>query len=146
MNMRHLLIALGAGALFGLGLGVSGMANPDKVLNFLDVSGHWDPSLALVMGGALLVAMPGFAWARRRARSQVRHLPPTDGPTLNTPSQRIDMRLLTGSTLFGIGWGIAGYCPGPALASLTASADAVAFTLALVAGSQLARPFQRRGG
>lgn len=126
--------ALAAGALFGLGLAMSQMTNPDKVLNFLDVAGRWDPSLALVMGGALLVATPGFAWVRRQGRSACGDaLPPA-------PGGRIDTRLLAGSALFGIGWGVAGYCPGPALANLAhGTGEAIAFVLALLAGSQLAR-------
>ncbi|WP_245559501.1 YeeE/YedE family protein [Luteimonas mephitis] len=106
------------------------MTDPDKVLNFLDVSGHWDPSLALVMGGALAVTLPGFAWVRRRARAQ-----PCDAP-----ATRIDWRLLAGSALFGAGWGLAGYCPGPALANLArGSGEAIVFVLALLAGSWLVR-------
>lgn len=132
--MRRIVHGAIAGALFGLGLAVSGMTNPDKVLNFLDLAGNWDPSLALVMGGALLVAVPGFAWVRRRERSLVGDpLPPP-------PSATIDRRLLLGSALFGIGWGLAGYCPGPALANLAhGTAEAVIFVLAVLAGSQLAR-------
>ena len=127
--MKRILIGLAAGLLFGLGLAVSGMTNPDKVLNFLDITGRWDPSLGLVMGGALLVSLPGFAWARRRqpdacAAPQYQH---------------VDRRLLTGSALFGMGWGIAGYCPGPALANLAQAGDAIAFVIAMLAGSQLAR-------
>ena len=131
---RRILFALFAGVLFGLGLALSGMTNPDKVLNFLDVAGHWDPSLALVMFAALAVATPGHAWARRRGRTSC-------GDALQVPTNtRIDMRLLLGSVLFGIGWGIAGYCPGPALANLAhASTDAIVFVAALLAGSQLAR-------
>ncbi|RZA19387.1 MAG: YeeE/YedE family protein [Lysobacteraceae bacterium] len=135
--MKRIPIALLAGLLFGLGLTVSGMTDPDKVLNFLDVAGRWDPSLALVMGGALLVAVPGFALARRRGRSVVGEpLPPP-------PGSNIDKRLLVGSGLFGIGWGIAGFCPGPALANLVHATDAIAFVIALLAGSQLARFAQR---
>lgn len=133
MRRSRVLVALVAGALFGSGLALSGMSNPDKVLNFLDLAGHWDPSLALVMGGALLVTLPGFAWLRRSGG-----LPgcPVPSPSNN---RRIDARLVSGSILFGIGWGIAGYCPGPALANLALGGEAVAFVLALVAGSQLAR-------
>ena len=136
--MSQILIALFAGLLFGLGLAVSGMTDPDKVLNFLDLFGRWDPSLALVMGGALAVSVPGFAWVRTRGASVL-------GDALaETPSARADMRLLTGSALFGIGWGIAGYCPGPALANLTHSREAILFMAALLAGSQLARLLSRR--
>ena len=127
--MKRMSIALAAGALFGLGLAVSGMTNPDKVLNFLDVAGRWDPSLALVMGGALLVSVPGFAWIRR-------HRP----DACAAPAyQHVDTRLLAGSALFGIGWGIAGYCPGPALANLAHAGEAIAFVGAMLAGSHLAR-------
>jgi len=132
--MKRIALAAIAGALFGLGLAVSGMTNPDKVLNFLDLAGQWDPSLALVMGGALAVTVPGYAWMRRRGVS-------LSGDALPAPpSSRIDHRLLVGSALFGIGWGIAGYCPGPALANLAhATLEALVFVVAVVAGSQLAR-------
>lgn len=131
--MSRILLALVAGLLFGLGLAVSGMTDPDKVLNFLDLFGRWDPSLALVMGGALAVSVPGFAWVRRRGASIV-------GDALaDAPSPRLDWHLLAGSTLFGIGWGIGGYCPGPALASLSRGGESLWFLLALLAGSQLAR-------
>jgi uncharacterized membrane protein YedE/YeeE len=128
-----------AGALFGLGLAVSGMTDPDKVLNFLDVAGTWDPSLALVMGGALAVALPGFAWVRHRGRAL------SGDPLPTPPAATIDRRLLIGSALFGAGWGIAGYCPGPALANLAhGTAESVVFVVALLAGSQLARLLARR--
>ena len=118
--------ALLSGLLFGLGLAVSGMTDPDKVLNFLDITGQWDPSLALVMAAALAVSVPGFAWARRRQRSFT--------------GEPLTARLLLGSALFGIGWGIAGYCPGPALANLArGSGEALLFVTAMLAGSQLAR-------
>ena len=127
--MKRMSIALAAGALFGLGLAVSGMTNPDKVLNFLDLAGRWDPSLGLVMGGALLVSVPGFALIRR-------HRP----DACAAPAyQHVDTRLLAGSALFGIGWGIGGYCPGPGLANLAQGGEAIAFVVALLAGSQLAR-------
>ena len=103
------------------------------MLNFLDIAGRWDPSLALVMGGALLVSVPGFALARKRGDCAC-------GDALPAPaSPRIDTRLIAGSALFGIGWGIAGYCPGPALANLAHGGEAVAFVVAMLAGSQLAR-------
>lgn len=132
--MRRIAHALVAGAIFGSGLAVSGMTNPQKVLNFLDVAGDWDPSLALVMGAALAVATPGFAWLRRRGCT-------LDGGALPAqPGKRIDIRLLIGSALFGLGWGLAGYCPGPALANLGAGgADAIVFVVAMLTGSQLAR-------
>lgn len=132
--MKRLAFALASGALFGLGLAVSGMTDPDKVLNFLDLAGRWDPSLALVMAGALAVATPGYAWARRRGQAVC-------GDALQLPtSTRIDRRLLLGSAAFGIGWGIAGFCPGPALANLAhGQLDALVFVGALLAGSRLAR-------
>jgi hypothetical protein len=133
--MKRTVYALAAGALFGLGLAVSQMTNPDKVLNFLDLSGRWDPSLALVMAGALAVSLPGYAWVRRRGAASA------CGDPLQLPTaRRIDARLVAGSTLFGIGWGIAGYCPGPALANLAhGSLEAFVFVGALIAGAQLAR-------
>ena len=139
MSAHRVAWALLAGALFGLGLAVSGMTDPDKVLNFLDIAGRWDPSLALVMGGALAVAVPGFAWVRRRGVAF------TGGAIPPAPAPRFDKRLLVGSVLFGVGWGIAGYCPGPALANLAHGAlEPVLFVLALLAGSQVARVFDAR--
>lgn len=138
--MTRLLYALLAGAVFGFGLAVSGMTDPDKVLNFLDLTGRWDPSLALVMASALLVATPGYAWIRRRGGTAI------CGDPLQLPaSTRIDPRLLVGSLLFGIGWGIAGYCPGPALANLArGTMEALVFVIALLAGSLLARVLERQ--
>lgn len=139
MSTHRVAWAMLAGALFGLGLAVSGMTDPDKVLNFLDIAGRWDPSLALVMGGALAVAVPGFAWVRRRGVAF------TGGAIPPAPAPRFDRRLLVGSGLFGVGWGIAGYCPGPALANLAHGAlEPVLFVLALLAGSQIARVFEAR--
>lgn len=103
--------ALLSGLLFGLGLAVARMTQPEKVLNFLDPFGQWDPSLALVMGAALAVALPGFALVRRRGKAL------TGQPLVNPTATRIDAPLLAGAVLFGIGWGLAGYCPGPAVAS-----------------------------
>lgn len=103
--MLKSLLALLSGVIFGLGLIIAGMANPAKVLAFLDITGQWDPSLALVMVGAIAVAAPAFMWARRRERSLL-------GEPLQIPAaRRVDRRLLVGSALFGIGWGIAGICP-----------------------------------
>jgi uncharacterized membrane protein YedE/YeeE len=114
--MLRLFSALVAGLVFGAGLVLSGMANPQKVLAFLDLAaiadGGWDPSLALVMAGGLLVTVPGFAYARRLAK-------PALAETFAWPqAQAIDRPLILGSLLFGIGWGLAGICPGPALAIL----------------------------
>lgn len=133
--MRRVLLAALAGILFGLGLAISEMTNPDKVLNFLDVGGDWDPSLALVMIGALAVALPGYRLVRRSGK------PSRCGDALQVPTTNaIDAKLLAGSALFGLGWGIAGLCPGPAIANLAhGSAAAAAFVLALVGGNLAAR-------
>lgn len=107
--MPRMVVALLSGALFGLGLAVSGMADPRKVIGFLDVTGDWDPTLALVMGGALLVVVPAFRaiFGRRR---------PVLAEDFELPSNKeIDTRLLGGSALFGVGWGLSGFCPGPAV-------------------------------
>jgi hypothetical protein len=113
MNLAKVLSALAAGVLFGAGLALAGMTNPHKVLNFLDVTRHWDPSLALVMGAAIPVSALTFWLARRRGR-------PLFGPRFWLPTSRaLERPLWIGSALFGIGWGLGGYCPGPAVASLT---------------------------
>jgi uncharacterized membrane protein YedE/YeeE len=105
------LTAFIAGLLFGLGLLLAGMANPSKVLAFLDLAGAWDPSLALVMIGAIGVAIGPLTWARHQSRSLL-------GKPMQLPTKReLDPRLIGGSLLFGIGWGIAGICPGPAVAN-----------------------------
>ncbi len=118
-----------AGLVFGLGLIVSGMANPAKVLGFLDLGGRWDPSLAFVMGGAIAVGAVAFAVARRRTRSLL-------GAAMRLPAARaIDRRLVAGSVLFGIGWGVAGFCPGPGLvAAGMGDAKALVFVAAMLAG------------
>ncbi len=127
-----LLSALCCGLLFGFGLILSGMSNPAKVMAFLDLSGNWDPSLALVMGGAIAVAAPAFAWARRRKQTLL-HTP------LNPPDKtRIGRNLVGGSLLFGIGWGVAGFCPGPALVAAAAGfSGALLFVAAMLAGMAL---------
>jgi uncharacterized membrane protein YedE/YeeE len=121
-----------AGLVFGLGLIVSGMANPAKVLGFLDLAGAWDPSLILVMAGAIMVGIFAFFIARQRAVSFI-------GAEMKLPTaDKIDRRLVVGSALFGIGWGIAGFCPGPGLASLgTGQPKALLFVSAMVAGMAL---------
>lgn len=130
-----------AGLVFGIGLLVSGMANPAKVIAFLDLAGPWDPSLALVMAGAIGVALGAFAIADRRPTSFL-------GEAMQLPKARqIDGRLLAGSTLFGIGWGIAGICPGPALVVLGMGVDrAPAFVLSMIAGMVLYAVYERRRG
>jgi uncharacterized membrane protein YedE/YeeE len=127
--MRLTLTSLLAGLVFGLGLIVSGMANPAKVLGFLDLAGAWDPSLALVMAGAIAVGSIAFAAAGRRTRSLI-------GAEMKLPSARhIDRRLVVGSTLFGIGWGLAGFCPGPALVALgRGEIKALVFVAAMLVG------------
>jgi hypothetical protein len=128
----QVVIALAAGLLFGAGLLLSGMAQPAKVIGFLDLAGEWDPSLALVMAGAIALALPAFTLARRRSRAW-------SGDALILPTaQRIDAPLVLGSLAFGVGWGLAGYCPGPALVSLGLdSAAAETFVLAMLAGMAL---------
>ncbi len=127
-----LLVALLAGLLFGLGLILSGMTNPAKVLGFLDLAGNWDPSLAFVMGGALLVGSLVFPFATKRPKSIL-------GGALRLPTAtRIDRRLVLGGLTFGVGWGLAGYCPGPALASLAqGGTKPLSFFIAMLAGMAL---------
>lgn len=123
------LMSFVAGLVFGLGLIVAGMVDPAKVLAFLDLAGRWDPSLALVIAGAVGVAAIGFAVARRRTVSLL-------GLPIRMPMQsRIDPKLVIGSLLFGAGWGLAGFCPGPALVALGAGQwKAAVFVLAMLAG------------
>lgn len=123
------IIAMLAGLIFGLGLILAGMADPAKVLAFLDITGAWDPSLALVMGGAIAVGSVAFAVASRRNRSYL-------GLPMHLPTARvIDKRLILGSLAFGIGWGMAGICPGPALVLLGAgSSKGIVFVAAMLLG------------
>lgn len=134
-----ILSALLAGLLFGLGLILSGMTDPAKVLGFLDVAGWWDPSLALVMAGAIAVGLAAFAYAARRATSWL-------GAPMRVPAAgRIDRRLLLGSALFGAGWGLAGLCPGPALVNLGGGDIGVpVFVIAMLAGMGLFELLARR--
>lgn len=128
------IVNLLLGLLFGVGLIVSGMANPAKVLNFLDVFGTWDPSLAFVMGGAVLVAFIGFRFVLARGR-------PVFDTTFHLPTKRdIDNPLVLGAALFGIGWGLGGFCPGPAFASLGVGATGTyVFVPAMLVGMWAAR-------
>jgi uncharacterized membrane protein YedE/YeeE len=128
----QIVMALMAGLIFGIGLIVSGMTNPAKVIGFLDLAGNWDPSLAFVMGGAILVGIVAFSFARKRERSLL-------GAAMHLPTAtHIDRRLVMGSLAFGAGWGLAGYCPGPALASLASGGvKPMIFTLAMLAGMAL---------
>ncbi|WP_416900327.1 MAG: DUF6691 family protein [Minwuia sp.] len=122
------------GLIFGAGLVISGMYNPAKVLNFLDIAGNWDPSLIFVMGGALAVTFAGFRLAAGRGR-------PVFDDVFHLPTRRdVDARLLAGATLFGAGWGVAGFCPGPAITSATLGGWPVwAFLIAMFAGFFLAQ-------
>jgi len=135
MNIATALIA---GLLFGAGLILSGMSNPAKVLAFLDVGGTWDPSLLFVMLGAILVAALAFRFARTRVR-------PLFGDRIHIPGAgRIDAPLLLGSTVFGVGWGLVGYCPGPALTSLAVGGrSTLLFVAAMVAGMALFEVIER---
>jgi len=128
-NGAYAASAFAAGLVFGSGLVISGMANPAKVLGFLDLAGAWDPSLALVMAGAVAVAAVAFALAGSRASTML-------GAPLALPATRdIDRRLVLGSLAFGIGWGLVGFCPGPALVALGAGKlKAIAFVAAMLAG------------
>jgi len=132
------LISFAVGLLFGLGLIISGMSDPFKVLGFLDPAGNWDPSLLVVMAGALALGIPAFRLAERRSTS-------LRGKTMQLPSARqIDRRLVVGSALFGVGWGLAGICPGPGLVLLGAgTVNGLVFVLALLAGMSLFAWFDR---
>ena len=125
----NIVAALGAGLVFGAGLILSGMTDPGKVIGFLDVAGRWDPSLAFVMAGAIVVGFFGFALAGRRGQSLL-------GGVLQLPQRRdVDARLVAGSVVFGIGWGLAGFCPGPALVAFGSGVDqAAAFVAAMLGG------------
>ncbi len=127
-----LFAALASGLVFGLGLIVSGMANPAKVIGFLDLAGAWDPSLAFVMGGAIAVGAVAFFVARQRTNSFL-------GAAMCLPELRsIDRRLVLGSVMFGVGWGVAGFCPGPAVVALgMGQGKAVIFVIAMLAGMAL---------
>jgi uncharacterized membrane protein YedE/YeeE len=135
-----ILVQFVAGLIFGLGLVLSQMVNPAKVLNFLDIAGSWDPSLAFVMGGAVTVAFFGFRLARARAR-------PVFAPTFHIPTRTdIDARVIVGPAIFGVGWGLAGLCPGPAITGLTiGGTDIVIFVACMAAGMWAARMLSSGG-
>lgn len=123
-----------AGILFGLGLTISGMSNPGKVIGFLDLAGNWDPTLLLVMGGGVLVTIPAFHWILKRPE-------PLFADRFYLPTlKHVDGKLLAGAVLFGFGWGIAGFCPGPALAALvTLNSSVLLFVAAMISGMLLHR-------
>jgi uncharacterized protein len=130
--MLRMLVALFSGTLFGLGLAISGMVDPAKVIGFLDIAGDWDPTLAFVMGGALLVTIPAFRLILNRPRPVL-----TDDFELPTKKD-VDTRLLGGAALFGVGWGLSGFCPGPAVTALASGlAPVFAFVATMVAGMAL---------
>lgn len=136
---RSILTAFVAGLVFGLGLLLAGMANPDKILSFLDIAGAWDPSLALVMVGAIAVASVGFVLSKAKQTAW-------NGEPIRLPSNRkLDRRLILGGLGFGVGWGLAGFCPGPALVALgTGSGKAVVFVAAMLAGMALFTLLEKR--
>ncbi len=126
------------GLVFGLGISISGMADPAKVLNFFDIAGTWDPSLIFVMGGALVVTFIGYRFVLRQ------HEPVLEHSFVLPKSRLIDKRLLGGSAVFGIGWGIAGFCPGGVLPVIgTGRPDVLIFVASLIAGMLVARLFNR---
>lgn len=131
-------VALLAGIVFGIGLAVSQMIDPVKVLNFLDITGNWDPSLAFVMGGAVGVTFIGYSLSLRRAS-------PLLQPRFYLPTaHKVDRRLLAGAALFGVGWGLAGYCPGPAIgATALGTWEPFAFTLSMMLGTIVFQSFNR---
>lgn len=139
MRIVNISMALIVGLLFGIGLIVSGMTNPAKVTGFLDLAGRWGPSLAFVMGGAIAVGLVAFRLAGKRSRSLL------DQPMRLPTASMIDRRLVIGSLAFGVGWGLAGYCPGPALASLASGgAKPLIFTAAMLAGMAIFELVERK--
>lgn len=136
---KTVISAFASGLVFGLGLLISGMANPEKVLGFLDIAGAWDPSLALVMVGAIGVGLIAFGFASGRERSLL-------GAEMRLPQRRdIDRRLVLGGLGFGVGWGLAGFCPGPALVALGAGeVKALVFVVAMLGGMLLFELIERQ--
>lgn len=129
MQFKFLLSALFSGLIFGIGLILSGMTNPAKVIGFLDIFGAWDASLMFVMVGAIMVSFFAFSWAKQHQKSIL------NAPIQLPTNQLIDVRLLFGAALFGIGWGLSGFCPGPAVVSLTTQFNTVGiFLLAMLSG------------
>ncbi|WP_299406049.1 DUF6691 family protein [Acaryochloris sp. IP29b_bin.148] len=136
--MQQQLIALLSGILFGLGLGLSQMVDRERVIGFLDIAGKWDPTLIFVLGGAVGVTLLSFRWVLGRKQ-------PVLASTFSMPNRKdIDRKLITGAIIFGIGWGIAGYCPGPSLTALVLGIwNPVLFVGAFIAGSLVYRQFQQ---
>jgi uncharacterized protein len=136
--MQHRIAEFFVGLLFGVGLIVAGMTDPSKVLGFLDLAGNWDPSLAFVMGGGILVGLGAFATAKKRTTTFF-------GGAMHLPSSTdIDKRLIGGGLLFGAGWGLAGFCPGPAIVSLGAGQPkAAAFVAAMLVGMAMFEAIER---
>jgi uncharacterized protein len=135
--MAQILAAFAVGIIFALGLTISEMINPTRVIGFLDVAGHWDPTLLLVMAGALAVTAPIFPMILRRPK-------PLLAAQFTLPTKtRLDRPLILGAALFGAGWGLAGFCPGPALAALvSASPGVILFVIAMILGQWLASRFE----
>ena len=136
--MNALVSALGAGFVFGIGLWISGMSNPKKVLGFLDLTGDWDASLMLVMGGAVAITVIAFHFALKRKKPFIEE-------KFELPARKdFDLPLVAGAAIFGIGWGIGGYCPGPAITALsTVSAESIVFVVSMIAGGLLHRLIAR---
>ncbi len=134
----RIIMAFIAGLIFGLGLILSGMTNPSKVIGFLDLAGSWDPSLAFVMGGAVLIGVIAFRFARAGQKSLL-------GDVMRLPTaNQIDLRLVLGALLFGVGWGLAGYCPGPALTSIAqGGSKPLIFVAAMICGMAIFEIIQR---
>ena len=130
---KRVIASLIAGTIFGLGLAVSGLANPDKVLQFLTISENWSPALLFTMAAGVAVTFVGFRWVLRRG--------PVFADEMQLPTNtQLDRRLLAGSAIFGIGWGFAGFCPGPAIAALSSGmAEPFVFVAAMLLGSQIQR-------
>ncbi len=137
--MLKLFVCLLSGALFGVGLALAGMTNPIKVQDFLDISGHWDPSLAFVMGGAVAITVVAFAWILKRHK-------PWLAERFYLPSAiKLDRKLVAGAAIFGVGWGLTGYCPGPAIASvLSTNSEVWLFVPAMLMGGWLERAINPR--
>ena len=138
--MLATLMSVLTGLIFGIGLILSGMTDPSKVIGFLDLAGKWDPSLAFVMGGAIFVGLFAFRFAAARPRAML------GGPMRLPTARQIDRPLVVGSLAFGVGWGLAGYCPGPALASLaTGSSEPLLFAGCMLAGMAIFEIHERLG-